>query len=245
MYTTRSHPYAAPARSSVLPYLRRVYSLFGGGIGFVIAGALVALYAGVPVPFRHGYETVELPPVVAFGFQHPFLSIAAFMGSFFAASALRRSPGVNVAALFGFTFVTGLFVAPSLFMAQFAASQGSTLSASPIRDAFLLTGAAFTGLTSYVFITRKDFSFLGASLTTGIFVLLGASLLSFFFSSAAFHLAIASVGVLLFAGYILFDTSRILQASEEDDAVGAALRLFLDVFNMFLFLLQILSARRN
>ncbi len=41
-------PLTAPA-ASVVPYLRRVYGLLTGGVGFAIAGALVALYAGSPV----------------------------------------------------------------------------------------------------------------------------------------------------------------------------------------------------
>jgi modulator of FtsH protease len=66
-----------------------------------------------------------------------------------------------------------------------------------------------------------------------------------FLHSSALSLAVASVSVLLFSGYILYDTSRILRAGEEDDAVGAALRLFLDVVNLFLALLRILSASRR
>jgi modulator of FtsH protease len=243
MYSTRYPSLSTPLRSaSSLAYIRRVYALFLGGILFVIAGGLVALYSGTPYLLRQGLDSVEIPPLVAFGLQHPIVSMFGFMGSFFAASALRRRPGVNLAALFGFTFVTGLYAAPSIFIAQMLASRGDTLSASPVRDALLLTGAAFTGMTTYAFVSKRDFSFLGAALSTGVWVLLGASLLGMFFHSSAFHLAVASLGVLVFAGYILFDTVRILQDGEDDDAIGAALRLFLDVFNLFLSLLQILSA---
>ncbi len=247
MYNTQPNAYAPAVRSAsgALTYLRRVYALFGGGIAFVVAGALIALYAGEPVVLGAGSRAIQVSPVVAFGLQHQFLAMIGFIGAFFAASALRRTPGINAAALFGFTFVSGLFIAPALFLAQLSASQGGTLSASPVRDAFLLTAAAFTGLTSYVFITKKDFSFLGAALSTGIWVVLGASLLAMFLGSSVFNLAIASVGVLLFAGYVLYDTSRIMKSQEGDDAVGAALSLFLDVFNMFLYLLRILSSRRN
>lgn len=246
MYSYQARPYAsAPPRTAVLPYLRRVYGLFSGGIAFVVAGALLALYGGEPVLLRAGAEVLPVPPMVAFGLQHSIFMLIVYVGAFFAASFLRRRPGLNVAALFGYTFVTGLFLAPALFIAQLYASRGGTLDASPVRDAFLLTAAAFTGLTTYVFVSKKDFSFMGAALNMGIWVILGASLLSIFVHSAVFNLAIASVGVLLFAGYILFDTSRILRGDEEDDAVGAALRLFLDVVNMFMFLLQIFSSSRR
>ena len=233
--------------TSSLAYLRKVYALFGGGIVFTIVGAFVALYAGTPSAIADANgDTVAVPPVIAFGLEHYFVMLALFFGAFFAASALRYKPGINVAALFGYTFVTGLFIAPSIFIAMVMASQGATLDPSPVRDAFLLTGAAFAGLTGYVFVTKKDFSFLGASLSAGLWVIIGASILGFFLHSAAFHLAIASVGVLLFVGYILYDTSRILRDRTQRDPVGAALSLFLDVVNLFLFLLRILSsARRN
>ena len=113
---------------------------------------------------------MSLPPIVAFGVEHFFISAAIFIAAFFGARTLRHAPGINVVALFGYTFITGLFIAPSLFFAQMMASQGQALDPSPIRDAFLLTGAAFTGLTGYVFITKKDFSFLGASLSMGLWV---------------------------------------------------------------------------
>jgi len=241
----RAQPAGYAPSAASLPYLRRVYALFTGGVAFAVVGALVALYAGAPVDAGDRFGAVALPPIVAFGVQHWFLMMLMYLGAFFAASAARRVPVLNVGALFGYTFVTGIFVAPSLFLAQLMASQGASLDPSPVRDAFLLTFAAFTGLSGYALFTKKDFSFLGAALSTGLWVVLGACLLGFFFHSEAFQLAIASVGVLLFAGYILFDTSRILRDPREDDAVGAALRLFLDVVNLFLFLLRILSSSRD
>lgn len=249
MVPTRSpYPYArpaVPAQLEALPYLRRVYALFTGGVAFAIAGALVALYAGTPETVGRGSSVLSVPPIVAFGMRHWLLSLLLYVGAFFAASLLRRRPGVNVAALLGYTFVTGLFIAPSLYIAQVLATQGETLTASPVRDAFLLTGAAFTGLTGYVLVSRRNFSFLGAALNIGLWVIVGASLLAIFVGSPVLHLAIASVGVLLFAGYILYDTSRLLHEDDRTDAVGAALRLFLDVVNLFLFLLRIFSSSRR
>ncbi len=238
----QSERYSATA---ALPYLRRVYLLFSGGVAVAIAGALVALYAGEPTLLQTRDAVLAIPPMVAFAMQHWILMLLVYLGAFFVASSMRRARGLNVVALFAYTFVTGLFLAPTLFMAQAMASHGATLDASPVRDAFLLTGGAFAGLSGYVLLSRKDFSFLRAGLSMGIWVILGAMLLSMFFHAAVFQLAIASVGVLLFCGYILYDTSRILHDRDDNDAVGAALRLFLDVVNLFVFLLRILSSSRS
>jgi modulator of FtsH protease len=239
-------PYAARAPvTNVLPFVRRVYTLLTAGIAFAIAGAMVSLYAGQPVTLQSQTGALAVPPVVAFELQHGIIMMVLFFAAFFGASFARKIPGLNLLALFGYTFVTGLFVAPTVFIVGVMAASGATMDASPVRDAFLLTGAAFMGLTAYCFVTRKDFSFLAAALNTGIWVVIGASLLAMFLGSSALSLAVASVSVLLFSGYILYDTSRILREGDDGDAIGAALRLFLDVVNLFLALLRILAASRR
>src|SRR5580765_5735376 len=129
MYSYRDRP-LAPARSQsgALAFLRRVYLLFTGGVWFAVVGALVALYAGTPVELvARGGHAVSLPPVVAFAMQHWFLMFIGYIAAFFGASFLRRVRGVNVVALFGYAFITGLFIAPSIFVAQAMASTGATL----------------------------------------------------------------------------------------------------------------------
>jgi modulator of FtsH protease len=244
-YPQRSVGVPRHAQPLALPFLRRVYLLFTGGVWFAVIGAVIALYAGTPLDvMTRGGAVAHVPPVVAFAMQHWFLLMLGYLAAFFAASFMRHIRGLNIAALFGYAFVTGIFIAPSVFVAQAMASHGQTLDPAPVRDAFLLTAAAFVGLSGYTLVSRRDFSNLGAALTIGLFVLIGATLLGLFVHAAVFHLAVASVGVLLFAGYILYDTSVIMREGE-GDAVGAALRLFLDIVNLFLLLLRILSSQRE
>lgn len=236
----------APAEK--LAFLRKVYALFTGSLVTASLGAVLALYAGgdlsqaaIPV----GDQAVRVPPLVFFFVNHWFIGIALFMGSFFGASALRERPGINVAALFGASFISGLYIAPMLFFATVMASQGQTMTPAPVRDAFLLSIAGFTGLTSYALLSKRDFSFLRGFLSMGLWVLFGAMILSFFVGGNAFGLAIASVGVLLFGGFILYDTSRMLRDPSNRDPVGAALGLYLNFLNLFIFLLRILSSSRR
>ncbi len=79
----------------------------------------------------------------------------------------------------------------------------------------------------------------------GLWVLIGASVFSLFLGGTAFSLAIASVGILLFGGFILYDTSRMLRDPSNRDAVGAAIGLYLNFLNLFLFLLRILASSRR
>lgn len=241
-YSPRNVPLARSAPNVRLAFLRKVYGLFFAGILAAAGGAMTALYTGTPIVLAKG---VAVPPIVAFVMQHGIISILVYFGAFFALAAVRHKPGVNVAALLGFTFVSGLFIAPALFFVTAAAKMGATLSANPVRDAFLLATAGFGGLTAYALTTKKDFSFLGGMLWMGLLVLIGASLIGMFVGSSVFHLAIASVGVLLFGAYVLYDTSRLLHSDEPITPVDAAISLYLDFLNLFLFLLQILGSRRD
>jgi modulator of FtsH protease len=235
-------PLARASSPVRLAFLRKTYSLFLAGIVSAAGGAMTALYAGDPIPVGKG---LAVPPIVAFVMQHMIIAFIVYLGGFFAMSAVRHKPKVNVVALLGFTFLSGLFIAPALFVASLMARMGATVSANPVRDAFLLATAGFTGLTAYVFVSKKDFSFLGGFLWMGILVLIGASLIGMFIGSQIFSLAIASVGVLLFGAYVLYDTSRLLHSDEPQSPIDAAIKLYLDFLNLFLFLLQILSSGRR
>ena len=240
--------YVADVSARKLAFLRRVYAYFTGSLLAAVAGALVALYAGADLSrlvVTVGQQRVVVPPLVAFFTNHMWLGIGLFFGSFFVASWARERPGVNVLALLGLGFVSGLYIAPMLWIATVMASQGATLSAAPVRDAFVLAGLGFTGLTSYALLSRRDFSFMRGFLTMGLWVVIGASLLSLFVGGPSLSLAIASVSVLLFGGFILYDTSRMAQDPDNRDAAGAALQLYLNFLNLFLALLRILGSSRR
>lgn len=235
-------PQAVEGGAERLAFLRKVYALFTGSILLSAVGAMIALYAGVSST-EFVIEGVPVPPLVALVGGHPIIAMVAMIGLVFGASAVRNVRGLNVAALFGMAFLLGIVFAPSLFVAQLYAGLGSTLSANPVRDAFLLSVAMFGGLTAYVAISKKDFSYLGGALSMGFFIVLGGLLLNLFIGSSVLSLALASVGLILFGGYVLVDTSRILRSQDRSPTSGA-LTLYLDFLNIFLFLLRILGSRR-
>jgi FtsH-binding integral membrane protein len=231
-------------------FLKKVYGLFTLSVVAATAGALLSLYGGtelsqVTMTLSNG-TTMVVPPLINFFARHWIIGGLLFLGSVYGASAVRLRPGVNVAALIAMGFVSGLVIAPAVWITQLMATSGTTLTSSPVRDAFLLATAGFLGLTTYALVSRRDFSFLRGFLSMGIWVVLGAIVLNFFVHSSAFGLAVASAGVLLFGGFILYDTGRLLKRPEErGDAVGAAISLYLSVMNLFLFLLTIFRGSRN
>ena len=80
----------------------------------------------------------------------------------------------------------------------------------------------------------------------GLIVIVVAGLINMFFiGSIGMHFVISCGSVLLFSGFILYDTSNILRYYGTDEHVSATLALYLDVLNLFIALLSILGIMRN
>ena len=97
----------------------------------------------------------------------------------------------------------------------------------------------------YSFLSRRDFSAWGGFLFVGLIVLILTSVLNLFFGSASGYTWIAGIGVLLFSGLLVFDTWRMRNLYGPDDYVIAAVSIYLDLLNMFLFILSLLSGNRK
>lgn len=248
MHPTSQQPSLSPTNGASLAvarasFLRRVYLLMTGAVGVAAATAAATTTLGL----EHGTvlkNGAVIPPAIAWSINHPFLMLGLMFGAVFGAGAVIRRPGLNLLALFGIAGVMGFVAGPSIWFAQFKASQGQALTGSPVLHAAGLSVAAFVGLSAYAIVSRRDFSSLGAFLSMGLLVLLGASVLNLFLGASALSMAISSVAILLFGGYVLYDTSRMLQDGE-DDPVPVALSQFLNLFNLFLALLRIFSGGRR
>ena len=116
---------------------------------------------------------------------------------------------------------------------------------------FFATAAAFASLSLYGYTTKKDLSGMGTFLLMGLVGLIVASIVNLFWMNNTFSLAIAAIGVLIFAGLTAYDTQRIKSLYFEvagtefagKAAIMGALQLYLDFINMFLFLLRFLGSR--
>jgi FtsH-binding integral membrane protein len=161
--------------------------------------------------------------------------LAVMFGLFWGISKNRDS-GVGVALLLALTFFMGLMLGPILQVALHL-KNGAQLVGLAAGG----TGVIFLALASYATVSKKDFSFLGNFLFVGLILLIIASLANMFFQVPAAALAISSIAVLIFSGFILFDVSRIVQGGETN-YIMATLALYLDIYNLFVNLLQLLMA---
>ncbi len=110
-----------------------------------------------------------------------------------------------------------------------------------IATAFGGTAAIFLGLSGYVLTSRRDFSFMGGFLFAGMMVVLVGILATLFFPIPALSLALSAGIILLMSGFILFDTSRIINGGETN-YIMATYGLYLSIFNIFISLLHLLMA---
>jgi FtsH-binding integral membrane protein len=172
--------------------------------------------------------------------RHPFISfIALFIPLMMAQRNAREFPR-NIILTFLFTFVEGVFLAPFLVAANQAAP-------GVVGQAAVLTLGTFGVLSLYAVLSRRDFSAWGSFFMIGLVVLFIAMLINAFVGSAAGGLWIAAVGVFVFAGLLVYDTWRIVRSGQygPDDYVFAAVSIYLDLINMFIMILSLLSGSRD
>ncbi|MCJ8327899.1 MAG: Bax inhibitor-1/YccA family protein [Campylobacterales bacterium] len=203
----------------MMSFLKATYQLFAGSLLAATAGAYI------------GLDIVHLlmGPVkwVLFAIELGLI--------FFVIPRVKHTPGLNLAALFAFTFISGLTIAP-LLASIFAMPAGASI----VGQAFLMTSVAFGGISMFAMTTKRDFSSMGKMLFIALIIMIVAGISNIFIQSSLMQLAIASAGALLFSAFILYDTQQIMKGNY-DSPVEAALSLYLDFFNLFISLLQILG----
>jgi FtsH-binding integral membrane protein len=151
------------------------------------------------------------------------------------------SVGMQYLGLFSYVFAFSVILCPMLWIANHYSTEiGGTLY-SPIVVAAIATLAVFGVLTAIVFVSRKDFSFLGPILGIAGLLALGAILLG------AFGLLNLGTGfgmlmVVFAAGAILYDTSNVLHHYRVEQHVAASLALFASVGLLFWYILQIVMS---
>lgn len=145
----------------------------------------------------------------------------------------------GLGVVFGITGLLGLGLGPILSM-YLSLPNGPQIVATALGG----TGVIFLGLSGYALTTRRDFSFLGGFLFVGFLVVLGAALVNIFLSIPALSLALSATIIMLMSGFILYDTSRMINGGETN-YVLATVGLYMSIFNIFINLLHLLGFASN
>ena len=173
---------------------------------------------------------------VALKLPHPgiVLTLLGFFGLLYATTKLRNSAW-GLAAVFGLTGFMGYTLGP-IVSHYLAMPNGHQV----VMMAMGGTGAIFVGLSAYAMASRKDFSFMGGFLLAGILVAFLAGLGAIFFEVPALSLTVSAAFVMLMAGLILFETSRIVHGGETN-YIMATVSLYVSIYNLFSSLLALIG----
>jgi FtsH-binding integral membrane protein len=201
--------------------LRNTYWLLALSMLPTVAGAFVGMSLNFAAYFHAS-------PIMA-----PLLMFGAMIGSLFVVAALRNT-GWGVLAVFGFTFISGLMLAPTLQIAAGLKNGGQLVAL-----AGGMTAAVFFVMATIATVTKRDFSFLGKFLFVGLVLLVVAMLANLFLQIPALAVTLSAIAVLIFSAYLLYDVSDIVRGGETN-YIMATIRLFLDLLNLFLSLLNLL-----
>jgi len=147
----------------------------------------------------------------------------------------KQSHPTNMIILFLFTVFESFVVG-----AVCAAYKERNLGQS-VLYAFIATCAVMILLTLYTLQSKRDFSQMGAGLFVGLFLMILWGLMISFFG---WHLTFlyGLIGALLFCGFIIYDTKQIQEKYGYDEYCIAAIELYLDVINLFLYILTMFGS---
>lgn len=160
-------------------------------------------------------------------------------GLMFLTSALKDSP-LGILAVFGFTGFLGYSLGPilNIYMMQYV--NGAKIIATAMGG----TGIIFFGLSGYVLTSRKDFNYLSGFLFIATMTAFLMGLGAVFLQMPAMYLLSSALFILVSSGVILFQTSEIIHGGETNYIIATVI-LFSQIYNLFLSLLNILSAFSN
>ena len=163
---------------------------------------------------------------------------------------------------FGLAFVLGLFVRKlskemlTVLYIAYCIVTGFTLSSifimyqiSSIVLIFLITGLVFAALSFYGYKTNKDITKIGTILFFGLIAIILATIVNIFLKSSKMDIIVTIISILIFIGYIAYDTHLIknkLYGIDDDKLViYGAFQFYLDFINLFLDLLRLFGKGKD
>jgi uncharacterized protein len=160
--------------------------------------------------------------------------IASFACLFGIRIAVQRSEQLAVGLLFGFGLLIGLATAPTL------ACQAST-NPDAVWQAGGATALFIAGFGAAGYATRRDLSSLARILFFALIALIVFGIVLIFVQIPGGSLIYAILGLVIFAGFTMFDFQRLRRSTDATGAPFLAASIFLDILNVFFFFLEIFS----
>jgi len=214
----RSGAYEEQARETGT--LARVMGLLGVAALFTAAGAFIG------------------PALGDFGF---WVSLIGGLFLIFALRAARDVSPLNLILLMLFATVEGVVLGQLL---EIYVSGGLSFIVFQAAGATAVAALA-AGLAGYT--TRRDLSNFGGFLMAALVIVIVASIIGLFVQAPLLWTVISAVSAILFSAYLVFDLNRVAHShgASEGQAIMLAVSVYLDIYNLFLDLLTLLSGSRR
>lgn len=167
-----------------------------------------------------------------FGFM---ITLIGFIGLYFLVVKLKNSAW-GILAVFALTGFMGLTIGPILnfYLSNF--SNGAEL----VVMAMTGTATVFISISFYAIFSKKDFSFMYGFLFAGLIALIIAIIANMFLNIEALTITISTVAILIFSGFILYDTNRIVRGGETN-YIMATIALYVNIYALFMHMLTLLG----
>lgn len=178
--------------------------------------------------------------------SNPWLFWVAFAMVLVCLISMACCESVRRTAPTNFIFL-GLFTAAESFLLGIATS---VYDAKSVMLAIGITAAVCLALTLFAFQTKWDFTMMGGILVCLVVVLFVFGIVAMIVRNNILSLVYASLGALLFSFYLVYDTQLMMggkhkYALSPEEYIFAALNLYLDIINIFLYILTIIGALKD
>jgi FtsH-binding integral membrane protein len=150
----------------------------------------------------------------------------------------KRHP-LNYWLFSAFALLTGISITPILLLATVVGGIGIVIKALLVT--FLMFAAA--GIIGWT--TKRSLEGLGGFLMIALIGMVIVGVIGIFIPwGNQFEMIYSGIGVILFAGYAVYDFNMIKRMPEAN-YIDAAMRIYLDIFNLFIFILRLLINSKN
>lgn len=166
------------------------------------------------------------------------LGLIVFLGGAFGfmfAIEKTKNSAAGVPVLLAFTFFMGLMLSRLL-----AGVLGFSNGASLIMTAFGGTAGVFFVMANLSTVIKRDLTGMGKWLFVGALAIMVGAIINVFVGSTVGMAVIATLAIIVFSMYLLFDLKRIVDGGETN-YISATLGLYLSLFNIFQSLLALLG----
>ena len=169
------------------------------------------------------------------------LVVVLFVGIFGVAALAATSPALGVAGLAIWTFLNGLTIGPAVNM------YAAVIGWQTVTFSFMGTAAIMAALGCWGAFSGRDFSAWGKWLFIGLLGLIIVGVIGMFTGFGhSFNLLYSVAGMVIFAGYFVFDFFRLSRSEDNDfNAVMITMNIYLDFVNFWFSLMRFIAETKE